>query len=661
MGKVLEKITDSSDIGNLSTKELEILAQEIRDEIIITVANNGGHLASNLGIVEITIALHRVFNFPVDKVVWDVSHQIYPHKLLTGRYPKFRTIRQLNGLTGFSNPLESPCDPFITGHASTSISSALGLAVQRDLKGRDEKVIAVIGDGSLTSGMALEGMINLGYMGTDMIVVLNDNEKSISNIVGALSVHLSKLRFEIAYRKTKQVIKSLLHTPTLAGKPHDTMRNQLRQRIKHVLTPSRTGAIFQELGFIYLGPIDGHNIKLLTDTLESAKDLKGPILIHVLTKKGKGYEYAEKDSTKFHGISPFNSINGKSEKRGNNVSYTKVFGDTITDLAEENNDIVAITAAMSDGAGLNKFASKFPERFFDVGIAEEHAVTFAAGLAKAGAKPVAAIYSTFLQRAYDQVMHDVCLQNLPVTLVLDRGGIVGQDGPTHHGVFDFSYLRHLPHMVVSAPKDENELRHLLKTAIDHAGPMSIRYPRGEVPGVPLDDSLEDIPIGTFEILRGGKNLAICAVGAMVTPSLNAAEMLAEEGIEATVINCRFVKPLDEELILQVINETDLLITVEEHALAGGFGSALLEFLTDKECHKTKVIRMGIPDTFVKHGPQKALLERYGLTAEGIVKRAKSAMNIDDNHIKVTRKLSMVRRRGTNRHPPKRIVSRNLWL
>ena len=634
MEKLLEQITAPSQLKALSPEQLEMLAKEIREEIITTVASNGGHLASNLGIVEVTITLHIVFNSPVDKLIWDVGHQCYPHKLLTGRYKQFRTLRQLNGISGFPDPSESPYDIFNTGHASTSISAAMGMAIKRDLKGRGEKIIAVIGDGSLTSGMALEGMNNLGYLGTDMIVVLNDNEKSISASVGALSGHLSRLRFEIAYRKTKQFMQSLLHSPSLAKRPSDSIYGQLIQRIKQVLTPSRTGAVFQELGFIYLGPIDGHNMELLIDTFKSAKVLKGPILIHVVTRKGKGYEFAENDSTKFHGIPPFDSSNGKTEKRGDNVLYTEVFGNTLIELAKENSEIVAITAAMSDGAGLNKFANLFPERFFDVGIAEEHAVTFAAGLAKAGAKPVIAIYSTFLQRAYDQIVHDVCLQRLPVIFILDRGGIVGEDGPTHHGVFDFAYLRHLPNIVVAAPKDENELRHLLKTAIDYDGPMSIRYPRAEGEGIALDHCLENIPIGKFEVLRGGQDLAIFAVGSMVLPSLRAAEMLVKKGIDSTVINCRFVKPLDGKLILQIIEEINLIITVEEHVLSGGFGSALVEFLADKGCLNTKVARIGIPDTFVEHGPRNKLLERYGLTTEGILKRAEKLMHAEGKSMKI---------------------------
>ena len=644
MEKLLEHITDPSKLKGLRIEQLESLAKEIREEIITTVANNGGHLASSLGVVEVTIALHRVFNTPVDKLIWDVGHQGYPHKLLTGRYKQFRTLRQLNGISGFPNPWESPYDTFITGHASTSISAALGMAVQRDLKGEDEKIIAVIGDGGLTSGMALEGMNNLGYLGTDMIVVLNDNEKSISTSVGALSVHLSRLRFEIAYRKTKQFMKSLQHTPSLAARPSDSIHGQLRRRIKQILTPSRTGAVFQELGFIYLGPIDGHNIELLIDTFESAKGLRGPILIHVVTKKGKGYEFAENDSTKFHGTPPFNSTNGKVEKKTANTSYTEVFGNTLIELAKENEEIVAITAAMTDGTGLNKFANLFPERFFDVGIAEEHAVTFAAGVAKAGGKPLSVIYSTFLQRAYDQITHDVCLQMLPVTFVLDRGGIVGEDGPTHHGVFDFSYLRHLPNMVVSAPKDENELRHLLKTAIDYDGPMAIRYPRAKVEGVSLDHHLNTIPIGKFEILREGKDLAIFAIGSMVPPSLRAAEMLAKEGIDATVINSRFVKPLDEKLILKIVEEIKLIITVEEHVLSGGFGSALVEFLVDRGCFDTKVVRIGLPDAFLEHGPRNILLERYGLTPEGILKRAEEFMHAEGNYLKENKKLSKIEQR-----------------
>jgi len=617
MTEILSKVENPSCLKSLTLPELSQLAEEIRKEIIFTVSSNGGHLASNLGIVEITIALHRIFDAPHDKIVWDVGHQCYPHKLLTGRCKQFHTIRQYGGISGFPRPSESPYDTFGAGHSSTSISAALGLAIQRDLRGSDEKIVAVIGDGALTSGMALEAMNHLGYLGTDVIVVLNDNEKSISKNVGAYSVHLSKLRMEIAYRKTKQSVKSFLRTRSLPNSSSSKLLTQLRKRLKRTLTPSRTGAVFQELGFIYLGPIDGHDIELLMETFESAKELNGPILIHAATKKGKGYEHAENDSTKFHGVSPFNLVNGKVQKKSNIPSYSEVFGRTLIDIAKKDEKIVAITAAMADGTGLRTFGEEFPNRFFDVGIAEQHAVTLAAGLAMAGAKPVAAIYSTFLQRGYDQVVHDVCLQNLPVTFMLDRGGIVGNDGPTHNGVFDFAYLRHIPNIVLMAPKDENELRHMLKTAIDFQGPTAVRYPRGAGIGVRIDNELRNIPIGKSEILREGDDVAIFAIGSMVYPSLKAAEILAKSGIQSTVVNSMFIKPLDKTLILKLASKIDAFITVEEHALAGGFGSTLLELLADDGVRDIKVARIGLPDTFIEHGSRSILLREYGLTAENI--------------------------------------------
>ncbi len=643
MEKLLDQITNPSKLKDLSIVQLKRLASEIREKIIKTVANNGGHLASNLGVVEIAIAMHRVFNSPVDKLIWDVGHQSYPHKLLTGRYKRFHTLRQFNGISGYPDPSESPYDAFGTGHSSTSISAALGFAIQRDLKGCNEKIVAVIGDGALTSGMALEAMNHLGFLGTNVIVILNDNEKSISKNVGAYSIHLSRLRMEIAYRKRKTSAKSLFKRWLLQEKSSGNLLTQLRKSFKRFFAPSKTGAVFQELGFVYLGPIDGHDIELLIETFESAKELRGPILVHVATKKGKGYEQAEHDSTKFHGISPFNAINGNVEKRSNIPSYSKVFGETLIDIAKKDKKIIAITAAMADGTGLKEFGENFPDRFFDVGIAEEHAVTLAAGLAKAGAKPVVAIYSTFLQRAYDQIVHDVCQQNLRVTFMLDRGGIVGDDGPTHNGVFDFSYLRHIPNIVLMAPKDENELRHMLKTAIDFKGPIAMRYPRGAGVGEKIDSQFKNIPIGKSEILRTGDDVAILAIGSMVYPSLKAAEILAKSGIQSTVANSRFAKPLDEILILELATRINVFITVEENALAGGFGSAVLELLGDNnDMKKIKISRIGLPDNFIEHGDRSFMLEKYGLTAENIatvaeklIKTGKDSKAIQDSREEVT--------------------------
>ena len=606
------------DIKKFNITQLTELAQEIRELIIHTVARNGGHLASSLGVVEITLALHYIFNTPEDKIVWDVGHQCYPHKLVTGRSGLFHTLRQLGGISGFPKTLESHFDCFDTGHSGTSISAALGMAIQRDLAGLSHKMIAVIGDGSLTNGMALEALNHAGFMGTDIIVILNDNEKSISKNVGAYSKYLSRLRVELIYMQESQKVKQFLHYPKSDHRASSSPFVQLRERIKHILTPSRTGAVFQELGFAYLGPIDGHDIKLLCEVFESIKGLKGPILLHTVTFKGKGYKFAEEDSTKFHGVSAFNSSNGKSETASKAPSYTSVFGETIVDLAREDGKIVAITAAMQDGTGLTKFKETFPSRCFDVGIAEEHAVTFAAGLARAGAKPVVAIYSTFLQRAYDQILHDVCLQNLPVKFMIDRGGLVGEDGPTHHGVFDLSYLRNIPNMVIMTPKDENELRHMIKTAIGYnSGPIAVRYPRGDGVGARWDPDLKEIPIGTWETLRGGDDAAILAAGSLVYPSVSASDLLKRQGLNVSVINARFVKPLDGDLLETIAKRYPFVITVEENVLAGGFGSAVVEYLSDHGYHRTNVKRIGIPDTFIEHGAQGSLREKLGLTPERI--------------------------------------------
>jgi len=612
------------DIRQLSQEQLVELAQEIRDLIIQTVSQTGGHLASSLGVVEITLALHRVFDTPNDKIVWDVGHQCYPHKLITGRFDRFHTLRQFGGISGFPKSSESPFDNFDTGHSGTSISAALGMAVQRDLAGKSHKVIAVIGDGSLTNGMALEAMNHAGFMGTDVTIVLNDNEKSISRNVGAYSRYLSRLRVELVYMQEKQKLKRLLHYTKPGYRASSNPFVQFKERVKHILTPSRTGAVFQELGFAYIGPIDGHDIQLLCEVFESVKDLKGPILIHAATSKGKGYKFAEEDSTKFHGVGAFNSENGKAEKTSKKPSYTSIFGSTLVNLAEKDEKIVAITAAMKDGTGLTNFKKAFPTRFFDVGIAEEHAVTFAAGLAKEGAKPFVAIYSTFLQRAYDQVLHDICLQNLPVRFMIDRGGLVGEDGPTHHGVFDLSYLRQLPNMVIMSPKDENELRHMIKTALDYnGGPIAVRYPRSDGVGVTIDQDTFSIPIGSWESLQDGRDAVLLAVGSMVYPSLEAGSLLKRDGFHVEVVNARSVKPLDDTFLTRIANQHKFVVTLEENVLAGGFGSAVIEFFVDHDFQDVRVKRIGLPDRFVEHGAQVLLRGHHGLSPDKIADTVRS--------------------------------------
>lgn len=605
-------------LKNYTLAQLEVLAQEIRDAIIGTVSANGGHLASNLGIVEIALALHKSFRTPDDKIIWDVGHQCYPHKIITGRYERFHTLRKFGGISGFPKSSESPFDCFDTGHSGTSISAALGMAVQRDLQGLSHKVIAVIGDASLTNGMALEAMNHAGYMGSDIIIVLNDNEKSISRNVGAYSKYLDKLRVELANTHARQKTRKIFNRNEISRRLLTAPLDQLKERIKHILTPSRTGAVFQELGFLYFGPVDGHNLKQLFDVFESAKNLKGPILVHAVTCKGKGYKYSEEDSTKFHGIGCFNCKNGEVDESLKKPSYTSVYGNTITELAGTDDKIVTITAAMKDGTGLRKFKQTYPSRFFDVGIAEEHAVTFAAGLAKEGARPFVTMYSTFLQRAYDQIIHDVCLQNLPVRFMIDRGGIVGEDGSTHQGVFDLTYLRSIPNMVIMAPKDENEFRHMIKTAAGYStGPIAVRYPRGDVTGVRQDTELRALPIGRAEILSKGETVALLAIGSTVLPSIKAAGILKTRGFNPTVVNARFVKPLDGDILDSLARTHSYLITVEENVLAGGFGSAVMEYLSDHDFHNIKIKRIGLPDTFIEHGPQSILRDKYGISADKI--------------------------------------------
>jgi 1-deoxy-D-xylulose-5-phosphate synthase len=601
----------------LCNDELELLAQEVRQEIIGTINSVGGHYASNLGTVELTIALHRVFNSPVDKIVWDVGHQAYPHKLLTGRRDRFDTIRQYGGLSGFLSREESEHDVFGAGHASTSISAAYGMAVARDLKGEDNHVVAVIGDGAMTGGMAFEALNNAGHSNHRFIVVLNDNEMSIAPNVGALAKYLADVRTDPRYNRAKMNVEWALTRLPLGDKLVG-LGKRMKDAAKEFVVPTM---IWEELGFVYLGPVDGHDIRLMMDVLQAAKQSERPVFIHALTVKGKGHDVAEEDAVKWHAVSP----PGKpGAPKPTAPKYQDVFADTLIEMAKEDEKLVAITAAMPDGTSLNKFADVFPDRCFDVGIAEQHAVTFAAGLACEGIKPVVAIYSTFLQRAYDQVIHDVCIQNLPVVFAMDRGGIVGDDGRTHQGVFDISYLRPIPNIVLMAPKDENELRHMLYTAVKHEGPVAVRFPRGNGFGVPMDDELQEIPIGKAEVLRMGRDLAIIAYGNPVNASLAAADMLAAEGIEAAVINARFAKPIDETLLAGIGGNFSRILTVEEGVKAGGFGSAVLEFFhTHQELKEPKIYTLGLPDRFIDHGPQALYREQLNLSAEGIVREAKA--------------------------------------
>jgi 1-deoxy-D-xylulose-5-phosphate synthase len=620
---LLATISSPKDLKKLQPEQLPQLAQEIREMIISTVSHTGGHLAPSLGVVELTIALHYVFDAPRDKIIWDVGHQAYAHKLLTGRRDRFHTLRQYGGISGFPKRAESPYDACDTGHSSTSISAALGMASARCLLKENRRIIAVIGDGALTAGMAFEALNNAGDLHKDLIVILNDNGMSIAPNVGALSSFFSRKLTRPTMVFLKKTVENILRSFPSIGEDLVAWARKSEESLKAFFTP---GMLFEALKFNYLGPVKGHRLDHLIETFNNVKNLRGPILVHVLTTKGKGYLPAETDPTGFHGLGRFDPDTGEPKKSVGEVpTYTEVFGDTLVRLARENDKIVAISAAMPDGTGLVDFRSTFRERFFDVGICEQHAVTFAAGLALGGMRPVVAIYSTFLQRAYDQVLHDVCLQNLPVVFALDRGGIVGDDGETHQGLFDLSYLRHLPNLVLMAPKDEDELRHMLFTATQHPGPIAMRYPRGKGAGVAFSSTLQKLPIGKAEVLREGDDLLILALGASVRPAMAAAGELEKQGFHAAVVNARFVKPLDEQLILTLAARTGRVLTVEENVASGGFGSAVLELLADRDLTGIPVKRLGIPDTFVEHGSQDILREKYGLDAPGILKSALSLL------------------------------------
>ncbi|MBI2303350.1 MAG: 1-deoxy-D-xylulose-5-phosphate synthase [Chloroflexi bacterium] len=618
MVSLLDKIDSPADLRRLAPSQLEELASEIRQVLVDTVMMTGGHLASNLGVVELTIALHRVFDSPTDKIVWDVGHQSYVHKLFTGRRQRFASLRSYEGISGFPEPSESPHDSFATGHASTSVSAAMGMAMARDLAGQNHHVVAVIGDGALTGGMALEALNWVGHLKTRLIVVLNDNAMSISPNVGAIARSLNRIRLNPQYHRMKEGAVNLV-TRFSRGKWLLERVSRLKTGFKGLWLPT---LMWEELGFTYVGPVDGHNIAELEQALSQSKEYPSrPTFIHVVTKKGKGYPPAEKDAVAYHGVAP---SNGNGASPSSLPTYTKVFAEASLRLAREEPRLVFITAAMPEGTGLTLVAKEFPHRVFDVGICEQHAVTLAAGLASQGFRPVVAIYSTFLQRAYDQVLQDVCLQNLPVTFAVDRSGIVGDDGRTHQGSFDLSYLGSMPNMVVAAPKDENELRHLLYTAVHHPGPMAIRYPRGSGLGVPLDREWREVVVGRGEILSRGKDVAIVALGSTVAAAREAAAILEAMGVFPTLVNARFARPVDDALIIPLAQETGRLVTVEENVMSGGFGSRVLELLSRQGISGVRVECIGLPDIFVEHGSPHILRAKYNLDGQGIVRRILTA-------------------------------------
>jgi 1-deoxy-D-xylulose-5-phosphate synthase len=629
--ELLHEINSPADLRRLQPEQLQTVADDIRQYILETMSRTGGHTGASLGAVELAVALHYAFDTPADRIVWDVGHQAYAHKILTGRRDDLPGIKQYGGISGFLKRDESPYDTFGAGHASTSISAALGMAVARDRTGGQHHVCAVIGDASLPGGMAMEAINQAGHLKTRLIVLLNDNEMSIAPAVGALTGYLNRIREAQGYHRFKdEVGASLLSIPGLGERLHHAAKT-VKDALAAAVLP---GALVSELGFKYIGYVDGHNPLALVRALEEAKQIKdSPVIVHALTVKGKGYPSKEKNYYAWHATGPFDLKTGAPVKTKSSAPlYTAVFGETMCELMERDEKIVALTAAMPDGTGIDKVLEKFPERALDVGIAEQHCITFAGGLACEGLKPVAAIYSTFLQRAFDQIMHDICLQKLNVTFAMDRAGIVGADGPTHHGLLDIAYLRPMPNMIVMAPKDEAEMRDMMLTAIEHPGPAALRYPRGNGQGVPIDRAPQLMEIGKGEILRdgGGGDVCIIAYGSMVYPSLKAAENLASEGIETTVVNARFVKPLDAQLLLALARTKRLIVTVEEAYLAGGFGSAVLEFLEENGLQdKVHVERMGVPDTLVTHGDAKLLLAKYGLDADGIYTRVKESVEVLD--------------------------------
>lgn len=619
MARLLDGINYPADLRQLTIGELTTVAREVREEVLSVVSEVGGHLASTLGAVELTLALHYVFNTPEDRIVWDTGHQAYAHKLICGRRDKLPTIRQLGGLSGFLSREESEYDVFGAGHAGTSVSAALGMVVAKALQGAGHKVVAVISDGCLSAGLTFEGLNQTGHLDKDLIVVLNDNEHFIDRRVGAISSFLSEQLTTGLAVKLQRGLRDFLRALPRIGEGLYHLGRRVKESFIGFVTP---GLLFEGLGFQYVGPVDGHNLEKLIHTLKNAKNIGRPTLVHVLTRKGRGYEWAEKEPVKYHSVSPFHVLTGKPKKeKGTVPSFTDVFASSLIRLAKENPKVIGITAAMGSGTGIDKLSKEIPGRSYDVGIAEQHAVTFAAGMATEGWIPVVAIYSTFLQRAYDQILHDVCIQNLRVVFALDRGGLVGADGPTHHGVFDFAYLRSIPNMVIMAPKDENELQHMLKTAIEHNGPIAFRYPRGDGWGVKMESEIRCLEIGKAELLRPGKDIAIVGIGNTVLPAFKAAQDLSQLGIDAAVVNARFVKPLDRELLRDLLVQVPRLITVEDHVLDGGFGGAVLEFMSEEGMTDVRVKRLGVPDRFIPHGTQEELRKMCGIDKDAITQAA----------------------------------------
>lgn len=614
MTDIMKTINSPADLRVLTHRQLEDLAAEIRLFLTEVVAEKGGHLAPNLGVVELTLALHRVFNSPRDKIIWDVGHQSYVHKILTGRREEFKTLRELGGLAGFPKRGESDHDPFETGHSSTSISAALGIACARDLAGENYKVVAVIGDGALSGGMALEALNQAGDVKKDLLVVLNDNEMSINENVGGMAAYLGRVRTDPKYTKLKADVEDLVKRIPAIGDRVVKSVERVKDSLKYLVVP---GVVFEELGFTYVGPENGHNVTGLMEVLSRVKKMKGPVLLHVVTKKGKGYGYAERRPELFHGIGPFDIETACPVSRTAVPSYTEVFGQSLLELAKNRRDIVAITAAMAGGTGLEAFSRAYPDRFFDVGIAEQHAVTLAAGMASRGCRPVVTIYSTFLQRAYDQILHDVAQQRLPVVFAVDRAGVVGEDGPTHQGLFDISFLRSIPGMVIMAPGDEDELRHMLYSALNNPGPSALRYPRSLGQGVSLEGPFRELTLAKSQVLQEGLDLAIIALGSMVEPSLKAANLLSRRGLKAAVINARFAAPLDKDTLCEWAARCRRVVTVEENVAAGGFGSGVLEMLEEEGVSGLRVKRLALPNTFIPHGPRKKLLQMHRLDPEGI--------------------------------------------
>ena len=612
---VLDKIQRPNDVKELKEQELPVLADEIRQFIIDKVSDNGGHLASNLGVVELTIALHRCLNFPQDKLIWDVGHQSYTHKILTGRKNGFDSLRKYHGMSGFPKRDESNCDAFDTGHSSTSLSSGLGMVCARELKKEKYKVVSVIGDGSLTGGLAFEALNNAASLKSNYIMILNDNHMSISENVGGLSHYLAGVRTAKGYTNFKKNVKASLSKMNAIGEELERNIRRAKSMLKQVFIP---GMFFEDMGITYLGPIDGHNIEALTEVIEDAKQVEGAVLIHVITEKGKGYEPAQLHPESYHGVGPFIKKNGMAKKPKEEATYTDIFAKTICELAQTHEKLITITAAMMDGCGLKGFAKRFPDRFFDVGIAEEHAVTFACGLAAGGFHPFFAVYSSFLQRGYDQILHDMCMQNLPVTLMLDRAGLVGNDGETHQGVFDLSYLTMIPNMTVFAPKNRYEFQDAIAFAADFEAPMAIRYPKTDAVRV-LKEYREPIKLGKSEWIRRGSRVALLAIGTMVETAMEVEELLAKDGIDATVVNLRFAKPLDYEMLDEVLDYHSLIVTMEENVLSGGVGEHICRYV---ELHSTgvRVIACGIPDKFIHQGSIKELLEETGLDAQSIYQK-----------------------------------------